>query len=375
MATIPNRYYDSPWIGAAAQNLTEAMFGSPERELARVQGEKAQNEMYRQAHLDAQADEDRTRVTGAREGMVKQLEAMSTPGYVPNDSDYAKLASFSAQGDAKLGETMNLLAQNSPGYLQKMGLLNRREQGLDGRNDDSLAGALARALLAKEASEYGADRRYDSTVYSSNKGFEGRQYSADQVKAAADAKLKNGGGGKVYKVSPTDRFNLRIELGNRANAKGLKLDPDRMNAALVMAGQILHDTGDSAKAVEDAFRSVVPQGSAVQEEKEPTWGFGMFGGAGTGRMAPESFTSPAPAAAPAAVTDFSRSMGLQSGHDDFSTSMGLNPASYEEQQPTRSNQPIGGPPQRNAQGWELMSDGSGNLAYVSPDGRQYQEVR
>jgi hypothetical protein len=48
-------------------------------------------------------------------------------------------------------------------------------------------------------------------------------------------------------------------------------------------------------------------------------------------------------------------------------------ASYKA--PGRTSQPRGGAPNTNARGWALHVDANGNRAYVSPDGKQFEEVR
>jgi len=43
--------------------------------------------------------------------------------------------------------------------------------------------------------------------------------------------------------------------------------------------------------------------------------------------------------------------------------------------PSSQSQTSGSPPARNSQGWVLHTDAKGNKAYVSPDGKQFEEVR
>lgn len=44
-------------------------------------------------------------------------------------------------------------------------------------------------------------------------------------------------------------------------------------------------------------------------------------------------------------------------------------------QPARQQQPVQSQPAKNPQGWTLHTDANGNKAYVSPDGKQFQEVK
>jgi hypothetical protein len=79
MATsVPNRYYNSPWIAQASQNLSEALFGSPERELQSLQMQKIRADMQHQDELDRIAAEDRA--TGQL-GMKNLSDAFRTVKY------------------------------------------------------------------------------------------------------------------------------------------------------------------------------------------------------------------------------------------------------------------------------------------------------
>ena len=58
------------------------------------------------------------------------------------------------------------------------------------------------------------------------------------------------------------------------------------------------------------------------------------------------------------VMDFARAQGLPTGH----------PSTVAPSKPAASL------PTVNNKGWQLHKDGAGNLAYVSPDGKQFQAV-
>src|SRR5262252_1054555 len=112
MPTVPNRYYNSPWIAEATANLTDALFGNPEREAASLRGQQIRAEMARQQEADKREAADRLAYDT---GMKSFADVVS--GIQPDPKtgqwrleDMAQLASIAATiPGAKSNDLMNIL--------------------------------------------------------------------------------------------------------------------------------------------------------------------------------------------------------------------------------------------------------------------------
>src|SRR5262245_38697748 len=119
MPTVPNRYYNSPWIAQAAQNLSDALFGSPERDLQLLQGQRMQQEITRNEELMHEQAEDRRRADQARAAF----------GRIPTSDETTMpqtLGEVATLDPSLTGAAMQLAGVLSPAFAQKMALANAR---------------------------------------------------------------------------------------------------------------------------------------------------------------------------------------------------------------------------------------------------------
>lgn len=128
MATVPNRYYNSPWIAQAAANLTDALFGSPERDYQRLQAENLQAQMERQRKQDAIAEQARSREQGARQGLAGYLRSIEGRDF--SDEDYAKIGAYGVESGDNLGNVIL-------GIIGRRGITGMQQAGANTRADAS----------------------------------------------------------------------------------------------------------------------------------------------------------------------------------------------------------------------------------------------
>ena len=118
MPTVPNRYYNSPWIAQAATNLSDAMFGNPDRELQSLQAQQIRQSMERQTMLDEVAAQEREQQQIAQMRLGDVVTAQ--PGMVP---EYSRLAL--AAGNKPM-DVFYAGGTGSATYQQKSGLQRER---------------------------------------------------------------------------------------------------------------------------------------------------------------------------------------------------------------------------------------------------------
>lgn len=256
MATVPNRYYNSPWIAQAAANLTDALFGNPERDYQRLQAQKLQADMDRQAVLDTQAKEDRERKftsqrllgdivapgvdDAAVQAKLKEYLAAggdTTAGFAAASTASPTFKSKAALQDDKQRAALELMGQR---LTSQEGMLNDRLRYMY----DSLAQALGIANMRNATTLHGQavasdDRRYatdaqtdiaqmrdETTRRGQDITSTDRRYGIDIGAASRQRvqELRNkGAGGRGIKRR--DAFIISADIDDRAAQLGIKLDP------------------------------------------------------------------------------------------------------------------------------------------------------
>lgn len=256
MATVPNRYYNSPWIAQAAANLTDALFGNPERDYQRLQAQKLQADMDRQAVLDKQTLQDRERKLTSQ----RLLGEIVAPG-IDDAAVQAKLQEYlAAGGDTTAG--FAAASTSSPTFKSKaalqddkqraaLELMGQRLTSQEGMfNDrlkymyDSLAQALGLANMRDTTTRRGqdissSDRRYATDAQAdianmrdatTRRGQDitstDRRYGIDVGAASRQRvqELRNkAAAGRGIKRR--DAFLISADIDDRAAQLGIKLDP------------------------------------------------------------------------------------------------------------------------------------------------------
>lgn len=256
MATVPNRYYNSPWIAQAAANLTDALFGSPERDYQRLQAKKLQADMDRQAMLDDQAKQDRERkLTSQRllgeivapgvddaavQGKLQEFLAAggdTTAGFAAASTASPTFKSKAALQDDKQRAALELMGQR---LTSQEGMFNDRLKYMY----DSLAQALGIANMRNDTTQRGqdissGDRRYATDAQAkiaemrdktTQRGQDitssDRRYGVDVGAASRQRvqELRNkGAAGRGIKRR--DAFLISADIDDRAAQLGIRLDP------------------------------------------------------------------------------------------------------------------------------------------------------
>jgi hypothetical protein len=227
MSTVPNRYYNNPWIKDAAANLTDALFGSPERDYQRLQSKKLEADMQRQAMLDEQAMQDRGRKFGQQRLLgeivapglddaavqAKLQEYLSTGGDTTSGFAAASTASptFKAKAALQDDKQKAVLDQLGQRLTSQEGMFNSKL----GYMYESLAQALGIATMRNSTQLRGQtlgseDRRYATDVGAA---------SRERVQQLKD-KAASGRG-----VKRRDAFLISADIDDRAAQLGVRLDP------------------------------------------------------------------------------------------------------------------------------------------------------
>ena len=282
MSTVPNRYYNSPWIEAAGRNLASALAPEdPEKTLA---AQRAKWEFERAQELAQVQDEELARVqearaaggrlltdsyekpvatgTGPKQMGFAQFMQAGQPEHpsVRDDSAYNKDV-IAATGGLPLGDVMNLMGTNSPKYKQELGvkeagydaqgnLLDRRLEAQKYMNENSMRGAMARAQLGIASRE---DMQAAGFTHDDEKQARQFDHDLDMVNARADATAR-AKGLKPYHLSHTDYQDIRLQVRRLEHLYGIPFtDADRLE----MEGRVAEEMASNPSvplASEAAFK-------------------------------------------------------------------------------------------------------------------------
>lgn len=310
MPTVPNRYYNSPWIAQAAQNMSAALFGDPETELRRLQTQKLQADI-------AYEGEDRQRLAQGRAafGKVPLGDETTTPQLL---SDVFNLAPEYA------GAAMDAAGVNDPEYLQKRQLLAAQHgyklgditaQGVVNTARDRFHASeqYRRAQLGSDTARYGVDTRFmgDEQDRQMRLQIAREQMANARTMRDAEAQLKiqlqDMKATQSLDVSPEDQVKAMQVLNYYAEAYGGEVTPDRIARIMGLWGSAYQTTRDSAAAMEQA---VLQEFQGLPKVDKHWFGPDVLvpSGGGAPQAAPPSPaprpapTATAPAAAPPAKT-------------------------------------------------------------------------
>lgn len=291
MATVPNRYYNSPWIEAAGQNLAAALAPrDPDKELAT---QRANWMFQRQQQLAEMEDADRQRAAELRGAFGDLATASSASDTMqPDNSAFSLLADVAKAAPGGMGAG----AADTLGKLQSLGSVvtgqtkddaTRRAYELGASPDQiySVTGQKTKDALAL-AGVKGDDARllqllrnsgHLDAVNATQAGLTGRSDAANALKrelnltdnqfdyliqlarnqGAVDAAHARGpGGGQLLDVSPGDTRDIGYELEDWASSLGVKLPPDQLYVAKTIATRVYQATRDSQRALDAAKQAL-----------------------------------------------------------------------------------------------------------------------
>lgn len=250
MATVPNRYYNSPWIADAGRNLAAALAPPDQEKLLAVQKEKLALQMLqeqRQETIDDRAKRDAGyaalgRIFNTPSALVEAkspgeaaYQASQYPNGLPTGPNPEDIKTVIGSG-IPLGDLYSALGTDSPLYKQKAGLAgltnDRMLQMLLLRQGGNMDLEMAREKAAKDYHD-----QTDARIRDLSASLEqAKRDIAAAHEAAATGRAQIVAGGKN---DPNKPINLQptqyaeIDKGNRHFLAGLHVQvPQNLVSAL-----------------------------------------------------------------------------------------------------------------------------------------------
>jgi hypothetical protein len=288
MATVPNRYYNSPWIADAGRNLAMALAPpDPEKTLA-AQRAKLELQYLEEAHAQAAADRDRTMRGRTSLGNILTAPAAVAAPTSPGEAAYLRsqhpngLPTGPADEDIQnvvnaglpLGELFTALGPDDPRYKQKLGLkgmdTDRAMQlllmRLASQQDIAANNEAGRMTRAGMVDERGRDLAFDANMLrvllQEMRGAQGAEHDA-RVTA-------RGGAGTPLDISPRDDLDLGDAIADQVAAFGVdQLPPEVATAVRDRASQLYQKSRNATAAVSQAMSEFFGAKPNVTEAHEP----------------------------------------------------------------------------------------------------------
>lgn len=294
MATIPNRYYNSPWIADAARNLASALYGDPERE---ARQEQMRYERSRQERMDQIAIADHERKLAGQQ----LLGDIVAPGL--DDAAVQAAMQAAITGGVDPTQAMTAAGTVSPKYRASQALQDDKQAAALQQMQYKIASQEAMfgdrlGLLYAQLAQEGrlGDQRNATTQRGQDMSSADRRYVADTGAQSREkaAQIRANAGGKD-KINRRDAFLISADIDQRAASMGVKLDP-------YQKAQIQAIAEREGVPVSEAMAAVMQGGEVVPGESHL---FGADDPATLQLPAPITFAdvfAPRGAPAPAAIT-------------------------------------------------------------------------
>lgn len=266
MATsVPNRYYNSPYIAMAAQNLSDALFGNPETEYRRLQMDQIEANMARAAEQDRIAREDRA---STLTGMRNLSDAFAGVTYDEKGNPMPEALNRLGAAAAMI-PGLNPVQLIAPyGRLSGIGLQN---QGALERVITQEEGDTTRTTMTEEGkdrrldtTEAGKDRRLDVTETGKNERaaaeWAARERMNDKVVAqrAAAAATKQGRQPVVIQGRVLTDIKRGVDAG--IEASGAPMTPEERAELIAQIGEDVQTTRNVPLSVQRVWdQKVSPQ--------------------------------------------------------------------------------------------------------------------
>lgn len=275
MASVPNRYFNSPWIADAARNLTDAMYPDEAKEEALAQSRYA---FQQRVKADEQAGLDRQNQDAAAAALADILTA-------PDDATRTGKAAEAIRLNPQLTpQAFSALGTLDPRFMQKDALADQKNAAQQQMASDR-TNAQIQMLGDRLAAMWGiANMRDDTTRRGQDISSDDRHYASDNALKGVQQRIaaRQSGQQTPLRVSPVDMQNFAINAQQRAKQTGLRLDPARLDAVVNYAAELYQQGRNAGAALEQAFSELVPPDSYT----EATTPGLLFGSSPTGVMAP-----------------------------------------------------------------------------------------
>jgi hypothetical protein len=213
MATVPNRYYNSPWIRDAAANLASAL--APEDPDKKLAADKMRFELQREQLLAQQQDEDRTRRLGQFQALG---DIVAAAGQQPDMST----ATFGTQEEQDAGPTHAVVPDNI------------------GANVDT---AVQKALTDVNDLRRDLERQREETA---------RFIAELHRQQSEEHDARTAGRGTPLDISPADDLALGDAVDDWATKRGINLDPALRGAMKNYSSKVYQGSRNSTNAIDAA---------------------------------------------------------------------------------------------------------------------------
>ena len=276
MSVVPNRYYNSPWIAQAGQNLASALAPpDPEKTLLAQQNawkfDRAQelarmeDEEYAQKGVRQQALGDIITAQGGPE------EGTGYPAdQAANDAAIDAALQKAIQAGVPINDAMLAAGTRSRKYLQQQGLAEDKYAARADETDRRLGQTMdifTQAELGRMQRAGIADDRIRDLAANLEQMRRDLTTQTEQGKNLRDA---TGGTGTALDISPTDDLNLGYAVDDWVSKFDVgALPQDQYRAFKARAAQIYQNTRNSTTAVEQAGRELFGDKPNVTPAYEP----------------------------------------------------------------------------------------------------------
>ena len=271
MPSVPNRYYNSPWIAQAAQNLGQALYPDPNDELRSLQMQQAEASLAQgalKARLEAEDRETTQRTMAELSEAFAGVEYEEATGQ-PTPESMNRVAAYAAKvPGTKASDLYNPLSRFFTTGQSQFGQTSRNTADIEANKAlqeqrDALAKALEdqKAQHAKELEDIkqrGATHRTGLTVGA-------RKYAADKQAA--------GVAGKPPKSVPhLTSEDIAIGLETLANETGYPLTDDDRHRLQAATEQDWQKTGSPEASLQRVWMQEVVRKGGYGTKSVPNAG-------------------------------------------------------------------------------------------------------
>jgi len=274
MSTVPNRYYNSPWIAEAGQNLAAALAPpDPEKTLAAQRNKWLFDRQQQLAQLE---DEDRVKHDA---GIVSLGELLSGGGKPVAPTSPGEAAYFSAnpaaagggmddatfqrnirtalEGNIPLASVVTAAGPRGSAYEAQRGTLDDKQAAAlrlrELMGDQSMGRAIFGADAAMQRAQLTDDRVRDIATDNAALRRELAILRGEQG-AAHDQRVtdRGPGGGTPLDISPTDDTNLGYAVDDWAERHHVTLSPEEWSAMKNRTSKVYQGSRNATTAVDQA---------------------------------------------------------------------------------------------------------------------------
>jgi hypothetical protein len=273
MATVPNYYYNSPWIADVGRNLASAL--APPDPTVLQQREKGALELEALRTNAANTAVDRERSERARTkigGLYRLREKPiigpdGKPDQAATDREAYRLAAEAMEEGPKdiRAEVDDALFEASPSFRRKKLIQQAVSAAAANRLSTSLAGALDQIRTRGGVQQGLQDDAQAHDLLRLDKLY-GHRMAEWQVRIAAAAKRSNS---RPITITPALRDGIYKEIMRLERASGHPLTDDARFALGADIAGLTQETGDYVSAAQTMWKSRFPQASLSDAPTQP----------------------------------------------------------------------------------------------------------